>query len=285
MTGQMGLDVQHEYEKLLTVFYEVVDSKRGSKLSADEKWLFDAETLAVKLFYHLASILYLSHGTFLPVFSDRSLNFFDQASIKVLARASLETYLTFFYIYCDRNCNIEERKLRHLLWKLSSSTDRQGFNLISEKAVEALQVEKQVMDKMLAEIEENPFFLAMEEKSRKKARKGEWRLGKSWSDLADLAGFAKQTFRTVYRYLCSYAHSGGLSGTQIGQAITIVDQKRLSILPLHLGLLLMSHFLFSYTAFLPETRKVLESDEDGYSLANKWLITWKEDGFKKTFSS
>jgi hypothetical protein len=75
-----------------------------------------------------------------------------------------------------------------------------------------------------------------------------------------------------------------LSGVQIGQAIAKADQKRLSNVSLHLGLLLISHFLFSYTALFPEARSALEGDKEGYALANKWFITWKEDGFKKSFS-
>ena len=284
MKSTSGFDVRPEYTKLVTVFYTTVDSKRGTKLLANDKWLFDAETLAVKLYYHLSSILHLSFGTVVPGREDHKNTFFDHASINVLTRVALETYLTFFFIYSDSSSGIQERKFRHSVWKLSAPTDRQGFNVVSEAAVQALAVDKQYMEKMLREIEGNPVFLAMKETLRKKARKGEWRFGKGWADLADIAGFAKQTFRTVYSYLCSYAHAGGLSGVQIGQAITKADQKRLCTVSLHLGCLVMSHFLFSYTALFPETRSVLEGDDEGFALANKWFITWKEDGFKKTFS-
>ena len=106
------MDVRPEYEKLITVFHETVDSKSGTKLSENDKWLFDAETLAVKLFYHLASILHLSFGTVLPPFDGRRFNFFDHASINVLARVAFETYLTFFFIYCDPGCGIEQRRFR-----------------------------------------------------------------------------------------------------------------------------------------------------------------------------
>jgi len=284
MNSTADFDVRPEYTKLITVFYATIDSKRGTKLPENDKWLFDAETLAVKLYYHLSSILHLSYGTIVPGREDHTNTFFDHASINVLARVALETYLTFFFIYCDSSSGIAERKFRHSVWKLSAPTDRQGFNVVSEAAVQALAVEKQYMENMLREIEGNPVFLAMKETLRKRARKGEWRLGKGWADLADIAGFAKQTFRTVYSYLCSYAHAGGLSGVQIGQAITKADQRRLSTVSLHLGLLVMSHFLFSYTALFPETRRILEGDDEGYALANKWFITWKEEGFKKTFS-
>lgn len=284
MNNSAGFDVRAEYTKLIMVFYATVDSKGGTKLLASDKWLFDAETLAVKLYYHLASILHLSFGTVVPGREVHKNALFDHASLNILARAALETYLTFFFIYCDRNACRDERRFRHSVWKLSAPADRQGFNVVSEAAVQALALQKQYMEKVLIEIEENHFFLQMKETLRKKARKGEWRLGKGWADLAEIAGFAKQTFRTFYSYLCSYAHAGGLSGLQIGQAITEADQKRLSNVSLHLGLILMSHFLFSYTALFPESRSVLEGDEEGYALANKWLITWKEEGFKKTFS-
>lgn len=278
------MDIRSEYTKLITVFYETVDSKRGTKLAETDKWLFDAETLAVKLFYHLASILHLTSGTVLPSFDGRRLTLFDHASINVLARAAFETYLTFFFIYCDPNCSIEEHRFRHLLWKLSAPLDRREFNVVSETGLEKLAVEKQVIEKLLAEVKISEAFLALEEKLRKKASRGEWRLNKSWSDLASIAGFEKRTFKTMYSYLCSYAHAGGLSGLQIGQAISTDDQKELSTISLHYGLILISHFLFSYTSLFPDSREVLERNEQGYMLANKWLITWKEDGFRKFFS-
>lgn len=281
----MDLDVKPEYVKLITVCYQTVDSKRGTGLSANDKWLYDAETLAVKLFYHLASILHLSFGTALPQFDGRRLSFFDHASINVLARVAFETYFTFFFIYCDGGCSLEEHRFRHLLWKLSAPLDRQEFNLVSEAAIQKLALDKQAIERMLAELESNKVFLALEKKLRKKAINGEWRLNRSWADLAETAGFDKQTFRTVYSYLCSYAHAGGLSGLQIGQATSTDDQKGLSTISMHFGLLLMSHFLFSYTSLFPETRLVLEGDDQGYMLANKWHITWKEDGFKKRFDS
>ncbi|MDO9229007.1 MAG: DUF5677 domain-containing protein [Syntrophales bacterium] len=279
------MDIQSEYTKLITMFYKTVDSKRGTELSANDKWLFNAETLAVKLFYHLASILHLSFGTPLPQFDSRKLSFFDHASINVLARVAFETYLTFFFIYCDAGCTLEEHKFRHLIWKLSAPLDRKDFNLVSEAALQKLALDKQAMEKMLTELKNNEVFLALEERLRKKARKGEWRLNKSWVDLAELAGFDKQTFRSVYSYLCSYAHAGGLSGIQIGQAKTTKDQKDLSTISIHFGLLLISHFLFSYTSLFPETRLILDEDEQGYALVNKWHITWKEDGFKRRFVS
>lgn len=66
MNNTAGFDVRAEYTKLIMVFYATLDSKGGTKLLASDKWLFDAETLAVKLYYHLASILHLSFGTVVP---------------------------------------------------------------------------------------------------------------------------------------------------------------------------------------------------------------------------
>lgn len=148
-----------------------------------------------------------------------------------------------------------------------------------------MAAEKRIFEKMLTEVENSEAFLALEENLRNKARRGEWRLNTSWADLAVIAGFDKQTFRTAYSYLCSYAHSGGLSGLQIGQAINTDDQKELSTISMHFGLILISHFLFSFTSLFPETRPILERDEQAYMLTGKWFITWKEDGFKKRFLS
>jgi hypothetical protein len=279
MTMAQREDIQSEYATLMALFGRVVDSKRGQKLPSDEKWLYDAEIFGLKLFNHSASLLRLSLGTVLPQFGDRRFTFCDYSSMNILARAAFEAYLSFCFIFCDANSGTEERKFRHLLWRLSGPMDRKDFTFNSESALRQMKIDKEISEKLLEELQKNSIYLSLGESLRKKARKGEWRLGKSWADLAELAGFNRRVFQMVYKYLCSYAHAGGLSGLQIQQAVNSEDQKGLSTISLHFGLLLMSNFLFSYISLFPEN-KSLFIDDPNYSIADKWHIMWKEEGFK-----
>jgi len=275
----LELDIQSQYARVMALFWRIVDSKRDQQLPVEDKWLYDTETLAVKLFNHLASIRYLSCGTVLPQFGDRAFSFFDHSSINVLARAAFETYLTFYFLFCDVSSSIEERRFRHLLWRLSGPMDRKDFTFGSHAAREVLTTDKQIAAQLLIELENNPLFLGLKEHLRKLARKGEWRLDKKWIDLAVIAGLDRDVFRMVYKYLCSYAHAGGWSGLQIQQAINPEDQQKLIPISIQYGLLLMSNFLFTYTSLFPDTKSLFESAPE-YLLADRWHISWKEDAFK-----
>lgn len=279
------MDIQSDYSQLLELYYQVVDSKRGDKLAEDQKWLYDAETLSVKLFNHLGTIQYLSQGTTLPKIDKYQRHFVDHASISVLARAAFETYLSFYFIFIDKKCSLPERKFRHLLWKLGGLNDRQKFVTVSKENCQKLDSENKIINKLQTELENTQSFLNLSPKLRKKAKQGEWRLNKGWADLAEIAGFDKEIFRKVYRYLCSYAHTGGLSGLQIGQAIKVDDQKGLCVLSVQFGLILLSHFLFSYTDLFPETKTEFAQNAVMHGLAMKWHVTWKEPEFKKRFIS
>lgn len=279
------MDIQSEYSQLLGLYFRVVDSKRGDKLSDDEKWLYDAGTLSVKLFNHLGTILYLSNGTKLPSIEKLQYHFVDHSSISVLTRAAFESYLCFYFIFIDKQCDLSEKKFRHLIWKLGGLNDRQKFKVVSKENLSKLESEKALIDELLSELETTQAFLALSPKLQNKVKQGEWRIDKSWSDLAKIAGFDKGIFRNAYSYLCSYAHTGGLSGLQIGQAINPKDQKGLSVLSIQFGLIIMSHFLFSYTNLFPETKTVFTKNADIFGLVKRWHITWKEPEFKKCVAS
>jgi hypothetical protein len=156
--------------------------------------------------------------------------------------------------------------------------------MVRKKNIPKLKAGKRVLDKLIAQTESSSLFFTLNEKSKKAAREGKWRYKKSWPDLSAVAGFNKTVFRDVYNYLCSYAHSGGLSALQIGQAINIMDQKGLTTISCQYGLILMSHFIFSFSGLFPKAKNILDINEETKELAMKWHVTWKEEAFIKPFS-
>jgi hypothetical protein len=272
-----------EYSVLMELLFHVVDSRAGQKITDETRWLYETEVLAVKLFNHLATIRHLWNGTSLPMIDGRPRQFTDHASVSVLIRAAFETYLTYYHIYGDTKSSADTRKLRHDVWQLRGLLDRQGFRIISKEKAPILAQEKELIAGIISGIQANPVFKSLGAKQQAKAKKGDWRLNQRWSDLAEKAGFHRQVFEDVYTYLCAYAHSGGLSALQIGKAISQEDQRRLTVHSKYYGILLMSHFIMSYTELFPDTKSLLDINADAAELARRRALTWNEPEFRKHF--
>jgi hypothetical protein len=191
--------------------------------------------------------------------------------------------LAYYYIYGDGKASMDTRRLRHDLWTLRGFLDRQEFRCISRDKVHIVDAEKKIIADILSRIESNPAFMSLSPKQQTKAREGCWRLNHGWADLAEIAGFDRQVFEDVYSYLCSYAHSGGLSTLQISQAVSQEDQQRLSLHSRYCGILLMGHFIMSFAGLFPDTKGVLGTNARAADLARRRALTWREPEFRKYF--
>jgi len=278
------VQIKNEYLHLMKLYFEVGNSIKGDSLNNQDKWLYDSEILITKLFNHISTLLYLSDGTTFTLPNDRQRICFDHSSISVVVRAAFETFLTYYYLFCDRSSNTDVKKFRHIIWKVSGLKDRQSFKLVRKENLSKLEVEKIIFDDLIVQVENNSIFSTLNAKAKKAVKEGKWRYQKSWADLSDIAGFNKKVFIDIYSYLCSYAHSGGLSALQIGQAVNIIDQKELTTISCQYGLILMSHFIFSYIELFPRAKTFFNNNKDRMDLAFKWNITWKEEEFIKTFA-
>jgi hypothetical protein len=276
--------IDQEYLFLMELYFRVVDLMRGQTITDENKWLVEAEVLGAKLFNHVGTIHYLRNGTILSLPGHQPKTYIDHSSISIIARAAFETYLTFYFIFCDVDIPIEERHFRHSIWKLKGFLDRQNFKIVRKENLPKLEQEKWLATELITEIERSNTFKTLPTKKQTLAKKGEWRLGLHWVDLANLAGFNKEIFRDVYSHLCSYSHSGGLSVLQIGQAVQISDQHQLSNVSLQYGLILMSHFIKNYGKVFPDAMRVIRSNSELEGLTDKWHITWNEVEFLKPFS-
>lgn len=276
---------EEEYLKLMSLYYAVGDSIRGITIDSSNQWLSGADILSAKLFNHIGSLYYLSKGTPLSIICDHHQRYIDHSSITVIVRAAFETYLTFYYIYCDPSVTINEKRFRHLVWEIGGLRDRQAFSVVRPENMPKLEAEKAKLDQLISQLESTDVFLGLDSKAKKQARSGKWKYKKGWADCAEIAGFNKEVFRDVYSYLCSYAHSGGLSALQIGQATNIEDQKKLTGISLHYGMILMSHFIIGFPELFENANNVLEDNEELKYIAFKWHITWNEDEFLKPFNN
>lgn len=258
-----------DYATLLGLFIDLVQSQAGSAIAPDDEWWNDAQTLSIKLFRHLVSMQTLAAGATVEHNNDQIVFFVDHASVKVVARAALETYLVFFYIY---GSDLELAKFRHKTWHLGGLTDRQQSHASTNEHKEKLAAEKQQIENLRSEIEAAPQFQAYSSKQQTQLLKGEWKVAISWTDLGIEAGFHEKYFRNIYSYLCGYSHSSYISALQVGQANSVDIQKSLTRAILGIGVVIMAHYAFTYSRVFKRTEEVLSSNPEARRIAEKWRL-------------
>ena len=112
------MNYEPDFTTLLGLFIQLVQSQAGKRIVAEEEWKNDAQVIETKRFGHLASMKMVSNGTTIEHNGTPSVYFVDHASVKVLARAALETYLVFYYIY---SCENEALSAFSRTWRLGAA--------------------------------------------------------------------------------------------------------------------------------------------------------------------
>lgn len=257
-----------DYSILLDLFIQLVDSQAGLDNDDGDEWLHDAQTLSIKLFRHLVSMQTLAAGATVEQNNIPVAFFIDHASVKVVARAALETYLVFCYLY--GNADRELSKFRHKTWQLGGLVDRQQFHASSAENRNKLLAEEQTIEKLRSEIQSSSQFQRYAQKQGAKLLKGDWKIGNGWADIGVSAGLHKKYFKDIYGYLCGYSHSSYLSALQVGQANSIEKQKSLTQGILGVGVVVMAHYAFCYSEVFNSATAVISKNPDAKLVAEKW---------------
>lgn len=120
-------------------------------------------------------------------------------------------------------------------------------------------------------IENHPYYQHLSEGLKKNLiRKGEWRLEKSWSDLAVAAGFNKTFFERQYRYLCGFAHSNRISVIQIQQVTDLHKQKQMLYGSMAIQMVVLAKHSYDYIQAMPELRVAIDTSSAAYQLVMQW---------------
>lgn len=260
------MDKEEEYIRLLKILFEVGEANKGTPAGDDDR-ILDAEGLFLKFFVHAASLLYLSRSTIL---SEVGAGFFDSASINVIGRAAMETFLTFHHIFIAPASD-EDRNLRYLTWQLSGLLERQSYTIKSLEGTKKLGEELDYINSLKDQIKKNQSFKELDARLEKKILKGKWRLDKSWKDIGISAGFSKRNSKEFYSYLCEYAHSGNLSVLQFRQADNAESQKRLFASTMNFVMIAMANMIQSYCMYFPKCKCVLTQRKDDVMIIDKWI--------------
>ncbi|WGG52113.1 DUF5677 domain-containing protein [Rugamonas sp. DEMB1] len=264
---------EQTYSELLTVFYELVQSRTGEEITPGDGWRADAQSLCRKLFRHLISMKSLCEIRADKPPGSLPIHYVDHSSVQVVTRAAMETFLVYFYVFGEND--LQRSKFRHSTWYLGGLLDRQKLKASSSEFDERLAYDRLEIVRLREEIEASQHFAAYSKKWQRQLLKGDWKVGTSWSEIAVSAGFHKTNFDNMYSHSCGYSHSSYISAMQGAQARDLAAQCMLANANLGFGIQIMTHFLKNYARNVSSAKEVLASDAEARRLIDKWHFDWQ----------
>lgn len=253
------------YPVLLGLMIRLVDSQAG-EIKPGEAWRNNGKTLPLKLYRHLISMFRLSEGAMIG----DPLHHIDHSSINVIARAALETYLVWHYLFGPQPT--EQSKFRFLTWRLGGLMDIQQHKAMSTFGLEVQRDGLIQIEPLRKEITAFPQYQELTTKQQNKLLDGDWKIVMKTDDFASEAGFHGTYFKNVYRHLCGYSHASYISADQVATASELKMQTELAHGILGIGVVVMAHFACSYPKQFPEAQAVLDADPEAKAVAETWAF-------------
>lgn len=201
-------------------------------------------------------------------------NVIDPTVLAQLVRNIYETTCMFNLVYRTPKSK-EEKEILYLLWVCSGLNYRQRFgtSISSEENKEKLSNENIEIDKQVSKINENKFYLSLEEKQKQKIKqkiKEKNYLIKFenkevhllyWHELIKIAGGRDVFYENIYTYLSLYSHPSYVSVIQFRDMFKKEEQSyvKLSIFNLKIAFHLISIFIADYIYLFPEALDAFNS--------------------------
>jgi len=257
---------EKDYINLLNIFADVIEVNKDTPTGQDGK-ILDAEGLSRKCFFHMSSLIYLWRSTNIPEFG---FSFFDSGSINVLARAALESFLVFHYVFVEPKTK-EEKDFRYLSWQLADLMERQRYEALSPQGKIKKEKEKISIEKIKKQILQNQVYSTLKNEQQEDVlKKRKWRF-KAWTDIGISAGLSEDHAKSCYRFMCSYAHAGNMSVFQLNQANTAEQQKAICGIAMDLAMITMAFFIKNYCLLFNKSMDFLEKKGDFRNYVNMWV--------------
>lgn len=268
-------DPEQDFATITELFAAMIGAQEGQALATDDAWINHAQILVVKLFKQACSVRVLINTTQLDSQDGKQIVFVDHSSATILARACLETFIVFHWIFQSQDPAL--RKFRHGVWRLGGLRDRLKLHPSTDEARETISKTRLQVIEQVAEIEASPYLSDYKPEQAKRLLKGEWRVGWSWTDEAVRAGFHKKYFQNVYSHFCGYAHSSYISSLQMGEAQSMDDQRMLALVALQTVVHVMARAVAFYAELFPRGRSVLDAaSEEAQKVAYFWGFTGED---------
>lgn len=245
-----------QYLEMLDLAYEVAQALRGKP--ATDKRLPDCQQLGGKLCLHALTIYHLSQGTRapIPLSLEGGASFLDHASIAVLTRAALETYLVLFEVFFEPASD-DDSEFAHALWKLSGFVLRETYDPTGPTPPE--------VQALRARLQNTGRFRSLTLPQQRDTLRG--RRDRDWSAVARAAGFGENTLRMLYKYYSGYVHADGLSGAQIADADTLKVQREHAFRHMQVVMIVLAKMILNYADRFAESRQVCGKRPTTYYLA------------------
>jgi hypothetical protein len=273
MDDSIDMILEKDFNDLIEITINVGNSLAG-KPNATKSAIY-AEGLGQKVISHVLSAKYLYGGSVLKIRGSMSKPFIDFASIFVLTRAAIETYLTFNYLFISPKSPVEH-EFRLLCWDLSGCLERAKIEAKDEEHIQKKNEEAKSIIELTEIIKNHEYYKALSEYMQGRSLRGDWRLKKDWSDLALESGFKKDFFEEQYKFLCGYAHSNKLSIVQIQQTKGIDNQRLQARGFIPLLKMVLAKYLYDYVNFTPMLKEAINLSEPKYSS----VILWRDVALK-----
>jgi len=237
------------------------------KLSADRRWP-DCQQLAIKIFFHAATIYSLRDATKTPLKSlDGGVNFFDFASAAVIARSAFDTYLTMFDVFFAPN-NEDEFEFNYIVWQLSGFIIRESKTSNPEMR-EGVNNSKQYIEELRTRIQATSKFNSLKPGEKNGILyKGDRK--RDWKRIAKAAGFSDRAIIILRNYYSGYVHADGLSGLQIETAKSAKEQIELLEAHMLTMMVIMSKTIIIYAEKFEESMDVCKNAPGSLGLAQAY---------------
>jgi hypothetical protein len=251
---------------LLDALSAAIEGNKGVPSGADE-WLLDAEGLALKCLFHGTSTAQLHAGTVLRAAGATIL---DVASMNVLARATIESFLTFHYVFVGPT-EASTKEFRHLAWVLADLVERQGFTASGAAHQQQIADEQAQILSLQKRLRASPELQRLTRKQQTSVlERSDWRR-QSWKDIALSAGMSPLHAVQAYTYLCSFAHSGSLSVLQVRQAKGAEERSMLAEGTLRLLNVALAFMVHSYCSLFPRAAGAVHAESTFASTVQEWV--------------
>lgn len=256
---------------------------RTEECTAERAWLDSGQTLVIKVVHHMTAACDLTAGR--QEDSGGKFGWFiDHSSIAVLVRAAFEASVVFHFIFCDGTH--EERRLRYNVWRLAALCARlqlRGTRNVQERVAPIREQDKATVAELQHAIENDAIFQTLSKDARNNAlRKGNFRLGNSWPDLAEKAGLPRGYAADLYNHLCEYTHSGAVSTYQMRDASTTGAGAGLASGSLLFCILLLNELIINYCRVFPRANQALLENHKLLMDVSTWRQ--KRDTFAKEYA-
>lgn len=251
-------DIEQDFDALMELMILIINSRFNSPITPGMEFLNDIQTLSLKLFKQLCSTKTISTGCVFQSKTGSAYEFIDQGSVSILARASVETFLTLHWLFSG---DVELSRFRHRIWQYAGLQDRVDHTATSDEGRAKQASAREQQAELLPLIQSSDHLKAYTAKQIDQLLKGNWRVGWSWGEEAERAGFHRKYFDNAYGYLCGYSHSSYISAMQIGQAQDLPTQARMTDAGLQISVHIMSQFIHLYASTFSPAADILNASE------------------------